>query len=94
MKLIIGLSAAVVVLCVLSAMVGYEKGESWGRRVQQRSNLNLPGLVDVYGCGVDRFVRVDTNRCVRLYEVLTQLQPLPSTVNEVSLFTNRSAAFA
>jgi hypothetical protein len=92
MKLFIGLSLAFIVMCLLCWFAGYQQGYSWGLRVQQCSALNLPGLVDVYGCGVDRFLRVDTQHCVRLHQVLAQLGPIPATVNLVSLRTNRSIA--
>jgi hypothetical protein len=51
-------------------------------------------LVDVYGCGVDRFVRVDPKRGGPLHQVLASLQPLPSTINEVFFHTNHSAGVA
>lgn len=90
MKLIIGLSLAVIVLCVLSAAVGYQRGYSWGLRAQQREALDRPGLIDVYGCGVDRFVHVDPKRGVQLHDVLASLH-LPSEVNAVFFRTNHSA---
>ncbi len=90
MKLFIGISLALVVTCLLSWFAGYQQGYSWGVRVQQRGALNLPGVVDVYGCGVDRFLRIDTNHCVRLHEALAQVGPLPATVNLISIRTNRS----
>jgi hypothetical protein len=94
MKLLIGLSLAVLVLCILSALVSYQRGYNSGLRVQQREALNVPGLVDVYGCGVDRFVRIDPKRGVTLHEVLASLQPLPSAINEVFFHTNHSAGTA
>jgi hypothetical protein len=90
MKLVIGLSLAVIILCVLSAAVGYHRGYSSGLRIQQREALDLPGLIDVYGCGVDRFVHVDPKRGAQLHDVLASIH-LPSTVNAVFFRTNHSA---
>ena|SRR6266481_7487518 len=96
MKLLVGLILTVVVLCALSALalVAYQRGYNWGLRVQQRDALDVPGLVDVYGCGVDRFVRVDPKRGAPLHQVLASLQPLPSTINEVFFHTNHSVGTA
>lgn len=87
MKLIIGLSLAVIILCILSAAVGYQRGYSWGLLIQQRDALDMPGLIDVYGCGVDQFVHVDPKRGVQLHDVLASFH-LPSDVNAVFFRTN------
>ena len=92
MKLIIGITLAVLLVCILSTLVAYQRGYNWGLRVQQRNALNVPGLVDVYGCGVDRFVHVDSKRGVPLHQVLASLH-LPSTVNGVFFGTNHPTSF-
>jgi hypothetical protein len=84
------LSLVLVIACLISAFFGYQAGYSSGRLTERRSALSLPGTVDVYGCGVDQFVRLDAGRPVPLHELLRRLQPLPPMVNGVSLFTNNS----
>jgi len=69
---------------------GYQHGDSNGRRWQQRSALRLPGTVDVYGCGVDRFVRIESSRVVHMHEFLAGLQPLPASVNAAFIETGES----
>ncbi len=74
-------------ICLVSAFVGYQYGYSWGRRAEQRSALRLPGVVDVYGCGVDRFVRIDASSQVPMHQFLDGLQPLPPEVNAAFIET-------
>ncbi len=70
-----------LLVCLVSAFVGYQYGYSWGRRAEQRSALRLQGTVDVYGCGVDTFIRIEPSRVVDVNELLAGLQPLPKAVN-------------
>ena len=71
--------------CLTSAFFSYRAGFAWGRRAGQRGALRLSGIVDVYGCGVDRFVQIAPNSPVPLHEFLKALQPLPTEVNGVAI---------
>jgi hypothetical protein len=85
----------VVSLCILmllvvgliSFFVGYQSGYSWGRRAEQRSALRLPDTVDIYGCGVDRFVRIGGGSPLPIHVFLSWLQPLPPAANAAFIDT-------
>jgi hypothetical protein len=90
--LLLVVSAGLLVLVsvgLVSAFVGYQYGYSWGRRAEQRSALRLPGTVDVYGCGVDKFIRIEPSRVVHVYEFLAGLQPLPAAANAAFIDTGQ-----
>ena len=79
--------------CLISAFVGFQSGYSWGRRAEQRSALRLPGTIDVYGCGVDKFVRIEPSRAVRMHEFLADLQPLPRDINAAFIGTSHGERY-
>jgi hypothetical protein len=82
-----------VVACLVSAFIGYQYGYSWGRRAEQRSALRLPDTVDVYGCGMDRFVRIGAGSPQPIHEFLAGLQPLPSVVNAAFIDTTNGSHY-
>lgn len=91
----------VVSLCILvllvvglvSFFVGYQSGYSWGRRAEQRSALRLPDTVDVYGCGVDRFIRIRGGSPLPIHVFLSRLQPLPPVVNAAFIDTTNGSHY-
>lgn len=67
----------IIIACVVVSLVSGYLGYTIGRR----STLNLSGRVTVYGCGVDRAVRVSSDSPVLLQSFMARLHPLPAVVN-------------